>query len=64
MCVRVVSNVKAVVAKELMSTWAIYHCAPCVSNYANKEIIVPCVRDVTTKMISIQRWVHVYNYKR
>lgn len=55
MCVKIVLSVKAVVVKELMSMWAIYHYAPCVLNYVNKEITVLYVKDVTTKMISIQR---------
>lgn len=55
MCVRVVSSVKAAVARELTSTWAIYHYAPCVLNYVRREITVLCVKDVTTKTISTQR---------
>lgn len=54
-CVKVVSSVKVVVVKELIFTWATYRYAPCVLSYVNKETIVLCVRDVTTKMILTRR---------
>ena len=55
MCVKAVLSVRAVVVKELMFMWAIYHYAPCVLNYVNKEITVLYVKDVTMKTILIQR---------
>lgn len=54
-CVRVALNAKAVGVKASVSTWEIFHYAPCASSYVNVETIALSVKDATMKMILTPR---------